>query len=107
MNHGLFNFFFPKGTGSFQVSTTSSLPKKREGNHHKKEREERIFYLYFLFILQNYATVSKFISFDHQTPWRMAATVGHGGWGLTAVAHRRRQVAAHAAVVGHDGWFFF
>jgi hypothetical protein len=66
-----------------------------------------ICYLYFLFILQNYTAVSKFINFDHQTPWRTAATVGHGGWSLTAVAHGRRQAAAHAAAAGHGGWFFF
>jgi hypothetical protein len=45
------------------------------------------FLKYFLIILQNYTTVSKFIRFDHQTPWRTAATVGHDGSGPTAVAH--------------------
>jgi hypothetical protein len=41
----------------------------------------RIFFIYilYLFILQNYTTVSKVISFDHRAPWRTAAVVGHGG----------------------------
>jgi hypothetical protein len=30
------------------------------------------FFNIFLFILQKYTTVSKFISFGHQTPWRTA-----------------------------------
>jgi hypothetical protein len=34
---------------------------------------------YFLIILQNYTTVSKFIRFDQQTPWRTAAVMDHGG----------------------------
>jgi hypothetical protein len=29
------------------------------------------------------------------------------GWSLIAVSHGRRQAAAHAAVVSHDGWGFF
>jgi hypothetical protein len=62
-----------------------------------------IIYLYcYLFILQKYTTLSKFISFDHQTPWRTAAAVGHGGWRPTEGG-----IAAHAAAVGHDGWGFF
>jgi hypothetical protein len=73
----------------------------------------RNFFIYiFLFILQNYMIVSKFIRFDHQTQWRTAAAVDHGGWNLTVVgpsgwsltamahgakanlAHGRRQAAA-------------
>jgi lipid-A-disaccharide synthase-like uncharacterized protein len=42
-----------------------------------------IIFWYFLIILQNYTTVSKFIRFNDQTPWRTAVegptTVAHGG----------------------------
>jgi hypothetical protein len=41
------------------------------------QRKQKDF-LDFLFILQNYTTVSKFIKFVHQaTPWRTAADVTH------------------------------
>jgi hypothetical protein len=46
------------------------------------------FFIYIsLFILQNYTTGSKFISFDHQTSWRTTIAVGHSGWSLTVVGH--------------------
>jgi hypothetical protein len=58
-------------------------------------------FLCFLIILQNYRTVSKFIRFNHQTPW--ATTVE----GPTVVAHdgltngRGSNSAGRPAAVGH------
>jgi hypothetical protein len=77
--------------------------------------------MYFLIILQNYMTVSKFVSFDNQSPWPTAAAVAHGGL-ANVVAHGgcRKPTAAgsHLATavrhgscmwptfVGHGGCFF-
>jgi hypothetical protein len=40
------------------------------------EKNQNFFIYIFYFILQNYTTVLKFISFDYQTPWRTTSTVG-------------------------------
>jgi hypothetical protein len=66
-------------------------------------------FLYFLFILQNYTTVSKFIRFDHQMSWRTAAAVAHGGFKSNRHVLRRLGQpprgprAGRPATVDHDG----
>jgi hypothetical protein len=43
---------------------------------------ENSLFIFFNSFFQKYTTISKFISFDHQPSWRMAAAMGYGGRSL-------------------------
>jgi hypothetical protein len=50
-------------------------------------------------------TVSKFISFDHQPPWRTVAAMGHGVWRSNSRGRQRTraQRAGRLAAMAHNG----
>jgi hypothetical protein len=73
--------FPPKGTGSFQVSTTSSLPKKEKGIIIRK-REKREFFIYIFYsfckimrLFQNLSVLTTKRRGAWRPPWATAVGV--------------------------------
>jgi hypothetical protein len=52
---------------------------QNEKNDTPKSAQENFLFI-FLIHFEKYTIVSKFISFDHQPPWRTAAAMGHDVW---------------------------
>jgi hypothetical protein len=82
---------------------------------HVPSAENKIFYIYFLIILQKNTTVSKFYSFDNHSPWPTVAVVAHNSfrsnrrwprrfgsrpWALTGVEVSRLGIGPAARLLG-------